>query len=360
MYNSSDNINTLASYEQDVADKGDLICTKVKRGNFKFNLDNINTFQTAEYLLNKGATDKVEMVLVDKIQDLFEYEKVSLIAAIVPSGVKPIYTPPTFSSAVRDLTGGVTTTSDKTNVEVGTASSFTAFVSLTSRGEIQEPWNANIKQDDYSGLLISVNTKVTRASETYYENGATEYPLNSVNSLSFTTAGLIAVSDIADIGIGYGIHEFIYTAVIAQGPTPVDSNGNLLYDEAYASQQIIFRVDSPRVTIYGTTPIYYGLDGIGATLHSNEVALDFVIDIGSESAAARHQIAISADDISNKGTPVIYSGTTDITSQFGTGNFTKTLASGQDLTYTLYSRTGTVSPSQTTLKITFPTRFIDI
>lgn len=164
MYNSYDNSYELAVHEKSVATHGDKICSLVKRGNFKFDTFAINSYQTIEYLLTKGAENAVENVLIDKLQDLHDKEKINFEVEIKD----PVYSISSNLTSVDE--GGIVTF----NINTANYGSGTLYWTITGTTDVND-FNA------YSGSVSIINNTgsfsvqttldlVTEGSETFSIN----------------------------------------------------------------------------------------------------------------------------------------------------------------------------------------------
>lgn len=86
MYDNVDIKNILSNTEDCPESIGDKICKQVKKGKTSFSTENINTYSSVSYLLNKdGLQDNTVSLLVDILQDICdECKQPSLVIAPEP------------------------------------------------------------------------------------------------------------------------------------------------------------------------------------------------------------------------------------------------------------------------------------
>lgn len=188
MYNSYDNAYELAAHEKSVATQGDKICTQVKRGNFNFSTFGINSYQTIEYLLNKGAEDAVEKVLIDKLQDLHDKERIKFEAAPVVV-VDPTYLiTPNITNV--DEGGFVTFNVFTANFGSGTLY-WTITGSATSSDFVTYSGSVNIDNDFGTFSIQTTLDLTTEGTETFSVNLRT----NSVTGTVVATSAPVTIND---------------------------------------------------------------------------------------------------------------------------------------------------------------------
>jgi hypothetical protein len=350
MYNDYDVQYELLAHQNSVAIHGDRICNSVKKGRFSFDTFSINTYQSIEYLLNKGATDAVEITLIDKLQDLHDREKVTLASipvVITEDGILPTYTVPYLTKT--DLATSTATTL------VGDIITGTFEVNL-NRGQILEPWNSNVEQNKRSGNINLAIATVDKLPSVYIANAGTVFTLAQNLTMTIDDGLVKATFTNNDIQVGYGRLTFGVSIFTDIGNIPKDSNGSLLYDLVYDSVNFkAYNANSNtnkyEFNIYGITPIYHGASTASNTLLPSSASKTFnflISDTGNDAI-----IEISDADILYRGTPVIKSNTIDVTSDFVITSITKTLSNALDLPYKKY--TLSVADIQTSLyEITFP------
>ena len=334
MYNNYDVQYELASHENSVAVHGDRICNNVKKGRFQIDTYSINSYQSIEYLLNKGASDAVEIRLIDKLQDLHDREKVTLDViqeVITEDGILPTFTVPFLTKT--DLANGTATTLAG-DIITG------LFEVNLNRGQILEPWNSNLEQNKRSGVINLALATIDKLPSVYIENAGTVFTLGQNLTMTIDDNLIKATFVNNDIQVGYGRLTFGVSVFTNVGEIPKDSNGTLLYDQVYdAANFKAYNANSNtnkyEFNVFGITPIYYGASIASNVLTpsaASKVFNFFISDINNDAI-----IEISNADITHRGTPVIKSNNVDVTSDFTQSSITKTLANSLELPYTRFT-----------------------
>lgn len=188
MYNSYDNAYELAAHEKSVATHGDKICILVKQGKFNFDTFTINSYQTIEYLLNKGAEDAVEKVLIDKLQDLHDKERIKFEAVPVVA-VDPTYL---ITPNITNVDEGGIVTFNVFTANFGSGTLYwTITGSATSSDFVTYSGSVNIENDFGTFSIQTTLDLTTEGTETFSVNLRT----NSVTGTVVATSAPVTIND---------------------------------------------------------------------------------------------------------------------------------------------------------------------
>lgn len=360
MYNEGDITGILESFHDDVNDQSDKVCTNVKKGNFNFNVDNINTYQSIEYLLNKGATNIVERLLIDRLQDLFKQSKVnykpSVFTPPADELILPTYVAPVLKT---NVITSVTAPSIIPNIYVvGEVIDFTvkggySDIDGASTGFIIEPWNNDLIQNVRVGQFLSAQSLIT--SVPTYTNGVaggSQYStLNQLISTVISDDGFNITTSLSDVEIGYGKLEFKSNSAISQGPTPTDSLDNQLTD--LVSDPLLdgtltganYNTSNLNIISFSATgrfPIYIK-SGESEEILTNQ-SFYFKLNnndtpVFNYTSSTNYEIKIATEDLNVRGPIKIYDyyTGTDITANAVITTLTKTIETGLEVPYKLYT-----------------------
>lgn len=371
MYNNYDVQYELASHENSVAVHGDRICNNVKKGRFQIDTYSINSYQSIEYLLNKGASDAVEIRLIDKLQDLHDREKVVIpVPPVLDTLVLPTYTAPVL---IANKISPVTEPAYIPNIYVvGEVITFTVKAGYSdidgaSAGSIIEPWNNNAVQNVRQGQFISAQHLVT--SVPTYANGlagGTQYTtLNQLVNTVISDDGLNFSLSLADVEIGYGKLTFRANCTFLQGPTPIDNLGNslstlvsdpltdgILVGGGYSTNS---NVGAAGFT--GRFPIYIKSGASEEIL----TGLEFYFNLNNDfnpifgyTTGLNYEIKIATEDVTARGPVTIYDYYTgvNITADAVITTINKVIETGLTVPYTVYT-IPTLSVTSGTLGLKF-------
>ena len=371
MYNNYDVQYELASHENSVAVHGDRICNNVKKGRFQIDTYSINSYQSIKYLLNKGATDSVEIRLIDKLQDLHDKEKVTipvpptLDVLVLPTYTAPVLVPSSVTSVTAPaIIPNIYVVGEVINFVVKAGYS---DINGASAGSIIEPWNNNIIQNVRQGEFISAQHLVTDVP-TYANglSGGTMYStLNQLVTTVISDDGLNFSLSLTDVEVGYGKLSFKANSTFSQGPTPLDNLGNSLstlvndplIDGTLVGGSYNTNSGVGAFSIDGRFPIYIK----SGVLEEILTDLEFYFNINNNfnpifnyTTGLDYEIKIATEDVNTRGPVTIYDyyTATDITADAVITTITKTIETGLEVSYNVYT-IPTLSVTSGTLGLKF-------
>jgi len=391
MYNRKDNTIELLAHRKSVAEQGDKICTKVKRGIFNINTDTINSYQSIEYMLNKlnSISDfdnyKYQNIqLIDKLQDYHKKEYTSFNVPFEPEvptvQVYPTYTEPILKwDTNQELTPQDLVVGSVLNNITMTVSYEDTVLDGASTGYILEPWNNDAIQNERVGSFVSASTQLAKKMlYTYGGNGGIQYTTLGavIPGTTISDSGKTINFNVNDLEIGYGTISLGLNYIRGLGVVPLDNFGNQVLDTNPAFQ---YNENGPFVGetnnsfLTGVNPhIAIILDGYYPIYLSDntteEVVYDFLsrdivrplnynfnnynnlpTNVGGSNA---YVIRLSKEEVDDRGVKILADyGITDITSSAVQTTYSQTLSSGITVDYYRYEIPVTLPHNLTVLAI---------